>query len=74
MIFEGEEVDAARVTLRQFKGHWPIENPLLVDDEIVLQVKVKVAEVSHQVNAKDGNLYRTHVLHVQDIASGETDE
>jgi hypothetical protein len=65
--FEGEDVDAALITLRQYKGEWPVDRPLLVDEEVKMTLVVEVAEVSHRVNQRDGNLYRVHVLHVLQV-------
>ena len=65
MKFEGEEVDALKVTMRQFKGD--LDVPLAADEVVELKVLVKVTEVNHGVNQKDHKFYRTHVLKVQEV-------
>lgn len=67
MKFEGDDIDAARVVLRQWKGDWPIDQPMMVDEVVTLKIQVRVVEVSHQANQKDGMFYRTHALHVMEV-------
>jgi len=68
MRFEGEPVDVMRIILRPFSTN-ETNIPFTVDEVVDLQVRVRVTEVIHEVGPKDGKLYRTHILRVQDVLS-----
>lgn len=66
MKFEGEEVDGgSEVVIRQFRGD--IEVPLVVDEIVQMKVIAKVAEVTHKVNERTGQLTRSHIMKVQEV-------
>ena len=65
MKFEDEQIDGMMLNIRQFKGL--TETPLAVDEVVTLEVTARVSSVSHEINQRDHRLYRTHVLHVQDV-------
>lgn len=65
MRFEGEEVDGMRVTVRQYKGF--VDKPLLVDEVVELRVQARVTQIVHETNERNGHLYRTHVLKIDEV-------
>ena len=64
--FEEEEIEGMMINIRQFKGE--IEVPMALDEVVTLTVTARVTNVSHEVNQRNHRLYRTHVLHVQDVS------
>jgi hypothetical protein len=71
MQFEGEQIDANKLVLRQVTLEWPEDQPLLADQMVLLEVTAWVKEVSHSINGTTGEFTRTHVLHVKDINPAE---
>lgn len=66
MKFEDEEIDGMQVKIMQYKGD--TQTPLAIDELVTLTVVAKVTNVSHEINQRDHRLYRTHVLHVQEVS------
>ena len=65
MKFEGEQVDAYEVVIRQFRG--PIDRPLTLGELVTLEVIVQVTEVSHREHQKTGEIYRDHIVRVKEV-------
>lgn len=66
MKFEGEEVDAFRVQVRQFKGD--VTAPLAVDETVILTVVAKVTSVEHNIDQKSHLFFRNHVLKIEEVS------
>lgn len=64
MRFEGEDIGAFGLVLRQWKGDLDI--PLTMDEEVTLMVTARVTSVAHTVD-RNGLLQRVHELRVNDI-------
>lgn len=65
VTFEGEDIDAFSIQMRQYTG--PIEGPLAVGEFVELKVIVRVTNVTHSENARTGVLERRHTVKVMDI-------
>jgi hypothetical protein len=71
--FEGEVVDGGyEILIRQYKGQ--IDKPLTLDETFELNVHVKVMSVAHEVQKKNGTMARVHIVHVQEVETGQEDE
>jgi hypothetical protein len=66
MKFEGEEIDGARIVIRQFKGEWELEDSMTRNEIVELRVKAKVKDVSFEENLRTGDLNRTHILWIEE--------
>lgn len=66
MKFEGDEIDGGHdIVIRQFRGD--IDKPLTLDEVVELTVYAKVTSVSHDVNRRNGQMTRTHIVHVTEV-------
>jgi hypothetical protein len=65
VTFEGDEIEAFSVTVRQHKGE--IAGPLLLEEFVHLKVVVRVDDVNHRVNQRTGVLERQHILKIIDL-------
>lgn len=68
MKFEGEQVDGGnQIVIRQFRGD--IDIPLTLDEVVQLEIFCKVTQVSHEVNQRNGQITRTHIVHVKEVSA-----
>lgn len=69
--FEGEDLDGCSVTIKQFKGS--IAGPLILGEDVQVNIKGKVVGVSIRENRRNGRLTRDHEILIQEVRDPDED-
>ena len=65
MQFDLKRVDAFRLKLAS--RLLDVDVPLLMDEEVTIELKASVSEVQMKINRNTGQMMRTHVLTVESL-------
>lgn len=72
MQFDLKQVQAFRMRLAA--KLLDIDEPLLMDENVVIQIEAQVVEVQMKTNRSTGAFVRTHILEVQTLSVKEKKE